>query len=71
MPVVAVLHFAAFIDRANVGVAAAQMNLDLGFSAHVYGLGAGIFFIGYSLFEGPSNLILHKVGGTGVGYRDS
>lgn len=71
IPFVAVLFFAAFINRANVGVAAAQMNRDLGFSAYVYGLGAGIFFIGYSLFEVPSNLILHKVGGTGVGYRDS
>ena len=71
IPFVAVLFFAAFINRANVGVAAAQMNRDLGFSAYVYGLGAGIFFIGYSLFEVPSNLIVHKIGGTGVGYRDS
>jgi MFS transporter, ACS family, tartrate transporter len=57
------MYFAAFIDRVNVGFAAAQMNRDLGFSAYVYGLGAGIFFIGYALFEIPSNLILHKVGG--------
>jgi ACS family tartrate transporter-like MFS transporter len=63
IPFVAVLYFAAFIDRVNVSFAAAQMNRDLGFSAYVYGLGAGIFFIGYSLFEVPSNLILHKVGG--------
>jgi ACS family tartrate transporter-like MFS transporter len=39
------------------------MNRDLGFSAYVYGLGAGIFFIGYSMFEVPSNLILHRAGG--------
>jgi ACS family tartrate transporter-like MFS transporter len=62
IPFVAVLYFAAFIDRVNVGFAAAQMNRDLGFSATVYGLGAGIFFIGYSLFEVPSNLILHRLG---------
>ena len=56
------LYFAAFIDRTNVGFAAAQMQRDLGFSDAVYGLGAGIFFIGYCLFEVPSNLILHRVG---------
>ena len=71
IPFVAMLFLAGFINRANVDVAAAQMNRDLGSSAYVYGLGAGIFFIGYSLFEVPSNLILHKIGGTGVGYRDS
>ena len=63
IPFLGLLYFAAFIDRVNVGFAAAQMNRDLGFSAYVYGLGAGIFFIGYSLCEVPSNLILHKVGG--------
>jgi ACS family tartrate transporter-like MFS transporter len=62
IPFVALLYFAAFIDRVNISFAAAQMNRDLGFSAYVYGLGAGIFFAGYSLFEVPSNLILHKVG---------
>jgi MFS transporter, ACS family, tartrate transporter len=56
------LYFAAFIDRVNVGFAAQQMHRDLGFSASVYGFGAGIFFIGYCLFEIPSNLILHRVG---------
>jgi ACS family tartrate transporter-like MFS transporter len=63
IPFLGLLYFAAFIDRVNVGFAAAQMNRDLGFSPYVYGLGAGIFFIGYALFEVPSNLILHKVGG--------
>ncbi|MGB6309556.1 MAG: MFS transporter [Steroidobacteraceae bacterium] len=63
IPFVGVLYFAAFIDRVNVSFAAAQMSRDLGFSAYVYGLGAGIFFVGYCLFEVPSNLILHKVGG--------
>jgi ACS family tartrate transporter-like MFS transporter len=63
IPFLGLLYFAAFIDRVNVGFAAAQMNRDLGFSPYVYGLGAGIFFIGYAAFEVPSNLILHKVGG--------
>jgi ACS family tartrate transporter-like MFS transporter len=63
IPFLALLYFAAFIDRVNIGFAAGQMNRDLGFSAYVYGLGAGIFFIGYCLFEVPSNLILHRVGG--------
>lgn len=62
IPFVGLLYFAAFIDRTNVGFAALQMNRDLGFSPYVYGLGAGIFFIGYCLFEVPSNLILHRVG---------
>ena len=56
------LYFAAFIDRVNVSFAAQQMHRDLGFPDDVYGLGAGIFFVGYCLFEVPSNLILHRVG---------
>jgi ACS family tartrate transporter-like MFS transporter len=51
-----------YIDRVNVGFAALHMNKDLGLSATVYGLGAGIFFLGYIAFEVPSNMILHKVG---------
>jgi len=62
IPFLGLLYFAAFLDRVNVGFAAGQMQRDLGFSSYVYGLGAGIFFIGYCLFEVPSNLILHKVG---------
>jgi MFS transporter, ACS family, tartrate transporter len=58
----AALYFAAFVDRVNVGFAAAQMHRDLGLSDYVYGLGAGIFFLGYCLFEVPSNLILHRAG---------
>jgi ACS family tartrate transporter-like MFS transporter len=57
-----VLYIVSFLDRVNVGFAALQMNEDLGFSGTVYGLGAGIFFIGYFLFEIPSNLILERVG---------
>jgi ACS family tartrate transporter-like MFS transporter len=63
VPFLSLLYFAAFIDRVNVGFAASQMTRDLGFSAYVFGLGAGIFFIGYCLFEVPSNLVLHRVGG--------
>ncbi|HEX3847156.1 MAG TPA: hypothetical protein VHV81_07220, partial [Steroidobacteraceae bacterium] len=63
LPYLALLYFAAFIDRVNVGFAALEMRRDLGFSDEVYGLGAGIFFIGYCLFEVPSNLILHRLGG--------
>lgn len=62
IPFLCLLYFAAFIDRVNVGFAALQMNRDLGFSPYVYGLGSGIFFAGYCLFEVPSNLILHRVG---------
>ncbi len=62
IPLLFLLYIVCVIDRANVGLAALQMNRDLGFSAAVYGLGAGIFFLGYSLFEVPSNLILARVG---------
>src|SRR5690606_11373559 len=51
-----------YLDRVNVGFAALTMNADLGLSAAAYGLGAGLFFIGYFFFEVPSNVILHKVG---------
>lgn len=52
----------AYLDRVNVGFAKLQMAGDLGFSEAVYGLGAGIFFLGYFFFEVPSNLILQRVG---------
>jgi MFS family permease len=52
----------AFLDRVNIGFAKLRMLEDLGFTEAVYGLGAGLFFIGYFLFEVPSNLILHRVG---------
>lgn len=50
------------IDRVNISFGALTMNHDLGFTAEIFGFGAGIFFIGYFLFEVPSNLIMHKVG---------
>src|SRR5436190_7628188 len=62
VPFVMLLYFIAFLDRVNIGFAALEMNKDLGFSSTVFGFGAGIFFLGYFLFEVPSNLILNKVG---------
>lgn len=62
VPFIMLLYFIAFLDRVNIGFAALTMNEDLGFSPTVFGLGAGIFFLGYFLCEVPSNLILHKVG---------
>jgi ACS family tartrate transporter-like MFS transporter len=62
VPFVMFLYFIAFIDRVNIGFASLTMNKDLGLSPSVYGFGAGIFFLGYFLFEVPSNLILDKVG---------
>ena len=62
VPFICLLYFIAFIDRVNIGFAALTMNKDLGFSASVFGFGAGIFFLGYFLFEVPSNIILEKVG---------
>jgi ACS family tartrate transporter-like MFS transporter len=62
IPFLCVCYMAAFLDRVNVGFAKDQMVADLGLSNAVYGAGAGIFFIGYFLFEVPSNLILERVG---------
>lgn len=62
IPLMMLMYVASFLDRVNIGFAALQMNEDLGFSAQIYGLGAGIFFWGYFLFEVPSNLMLEKVG---------
>jgi D-galactonate transporter len=62
IPLLFACYVAAFLDRVNVGFAKLQMLADLRFSETVYGLGAGIFFIGYFLFEIPSNIILHRVG---------
>jgi ACS family tartrate transporter-like MFS transporter len=56
------LYFVSFLDRVNVGFAALSMNKDLGLTPTMFGLGGGIFFLGYFLFELPSNLILDKVG---------
>lgn len=62
VPVLMLAYFIAFIDRVNIGFASAEMNADLGLSTAIYGLGAGVFFVGYFLFEIPSNAALHKFG---------
>ncbi len=62
IPFVMLLYFISFLDRVNVGFAAITMNKELGLSPTAFGLGGGLFFIGYFLFEVPSNLILHRVG---------
>src|SRR5271165_157686 len=62
IPLLMVCYFAAYLDRVNVGFAALTMNKALGLSAAIFGIGSGIFFLGYFLFEVPSNLILEKVG---------
>ncbi|WP_442783189.1 MFS transporter [Collimonas fungivorans] len=62
LPMLFLCYVASYLDRVNVGFAKLQMLNDLKFSETVYGLGAGIFFIGYFIFEIPSNMILHRVG---------
>ncbi|BCG10365.1 MULTISPECIES: MFS transporter [Buttiauxella] len=62
VPFVMFAYFIAFFDRINIGFAALTMNQDLGFSSTVFGIGAGMFFIGYFLTDIPSNIILQKVG---------
>ena len=57
LPFLMLCYFFAYLDRVNVGFAAMTMNRDLGLSATAYGLGAGLFFLGYVAFEVPSNLI--------------
>ena len=62
IPFMFVLYIIAYLDRVNVAFAALQMKDALGFTDKVYGLGTAIFFLGYFLFEVPSNLILERVG---------
>jgi len=62
IPFLFACYVVAYLDRVNVGFAKLQMLGDLGMSETAYGIGAGIFFIGYFLFEVPSNLILHRTG---------
>ncbi|MBX9961999.1 MAG: MFS transporter [Burkholderiales bacterium] len=62
LPFLLVAYLICIIDRLNVGLAALTMNAELGFTATIYGWGAGLFFFGYFLGEVPSNLILSKVG---------
>jgi sugar phosphate permease len=62
IPFLFLCYVVAYLDRVNVGFAKLQMLTDLKFSETIYGLGAGIFFVGYFLFEVPSNIILHRTG---------
>src|SRR6266699_6623067 len=62
IPFLFLLYVIAWLDRVNVGFAGLEMNADLGFSSTVFGFGSGIFFLGYCLFEIPSNIILERVG---------
>jgi MFS family permease len=62
LPFLGLLYLINYLDRTNVGFAALTMNADLGLSAAAYGLGAGLFFVGYFVFEVPSNILLHRLG---------
>jgi MFS family permease len=62
MPFLVLLFAVAWLDRINIGFARLQMVEDLGFSDAAYGFGAGIFYLGYLLFEIPSNLLLERIG---------
>ncbi len=62
VPFLFACYICAYLDRVNVGFAKLQMIESLNFSESIYGLGAGIFFVGYFLFEIPSNLLLHRYG---------
>ena len=62
LPLFVIMFIVNYIDRVNIGFVRAHMEHDLGIGAAAYGLGAGLFFIGYALFEVPSNILLQKVG---------
>ena len=62
VPFIFICYVVAYIDRVNIGFAATELQRDLGLSDAAYGLGGGLFFLGYCLFEIPSNLILERVG---------
>lgn len=62
MPLLILAYIISFIDRTNIGMAKHAMSIDLGLSATAFGIGAGLFFLTYSILEIPSNLIMEKVG---------
>jgi len=62
IPLMFLLYIVSYLDRINVGFAALQLNKALNFDPVIFGLGAGLFFIGYFIFEIPSNLIMERVG---------
>ena len=62
MPLILLCYVANYIDRTNVGIAQIHLRTDLGFSEQVYGIGVGLFFVGFILFEVPSNMLLDRIG---------
>ncbi len=62
LPFLFLLYVVAFLDRINIGFAALTMNKELAITSQQFGLIAGIFFIGYVIFEVPSNLLLYRIG---------
>ena len=62
IPFLFICYISNYLDRVNVSIAKLQMQKDLHFSETIFGLGMGVFFIGYILFEVPSNIIMHRVG---------
>ena len=62
LPLFVVMFIVNYIDRVNIGFVRSHMETDLGIGAAAYGLGAGLFFIGYAIFEVPSNLLLQRYG---------
>jgi MFS transporter, ACS family, tartrate transporter len=62
IPILMLMYTMAYLDRINIGTAALRMNAELGLTQQVFGLAAGLFFIGYLLMEIPSNMILHRIG---------
>jgi sugar phosphate permease len=62
LPFLMLAYLVCYIDRVNAGFAALQMNKDIGLTGTVFGVGGGIFFVGYFLFEVPSNLALERFG---------
>ena len=62
MPLLLICYLISYLDRINIGYAQLQMKQTLSWGDAVYGLGAGVFFLGYFLFEVPSNILMHRVG---------
>lgn len=62
LPLLFACYILAYLDRINIGFAAPTMNKDIGLTAYTFGLGAGMFFIGYFFLEVPSNLLLQRFG---------
>ena len=71
VPLLTIAYLFNYLDRTSLGFAALTMNQQLGLSASQFGFAAGILFLGYSLFEIPSNLLLYRFGARGVGSRAS